>query len=117
MKQESEQLWEAYVNSLNKPEQDLVEEKAKPDFLDADGDGDKKEPMKKALKDKETKKGDDDDSDSDQPMKEEVGVHHDRFGFGIVVSENMNEDGNIGWYDVQFEHGREVVNAVDLKLI
>lgn len=29
--------------------------KAKPDFLDVDGDGDKKEPMKKALKDKEDK--------------------------------------------------------------
>ena len=28
---------------------------AKPDFLDLDGDGDKKEPMKKAIKDKEAK--------------------------------------------------------------
>jgi len=33
-----------------------VEEGAKPDFLDLDGDGDKKEPMKKAAKDKELKK-------------------------------------------------------------
>ncbi len=32
--------------------------KAKPDFLDVDKDGDKKEPMKKALKDKEEKKVD-----------------------------------------------------------
>jgi len=32
------------------------EEKAKPDFLDMDGDGDKKEPMKKAVKDKKKKK-------------------------------------------------------------
>ena len=30
--------------------------KAKPDFLDMDGDGNKKEPMKKAVKDKEAKK-------------------------------------------------------------
>ena len=30
-----------------------VDEAAKPDFLDMDGDGNKKEPMKKALKDKE----------------------------------------------------------------
>ena len=30
----------------------LTEKKAKPDFLDVDKDGDKKEPMKKALKDK-----------------------------------------------------------------
>ena len=32
-----------------------AEESAKPDFLDADKDGDKKEPMKKAFKDKEEK--------------------------------------------------------------
>jgi hypothetical protein len=31
--------------------------KAKPDFLDADKDGDKEEPMKKAMKDKEVKEG------------------------------------------------------------
>ena len=36
-------------------------EKAKPDFLDMDGDGDKEEPMKKAIDDKE--KGDDDETD------------------------------------------------------
>lgn len=34
----------------------LSEKKAKPDYLDMDGDGDKKEPMKKAVKDKESKK-------------------------------------------------------------
>jgi hypothetical protein len=33
----------------------LTEKKAKPDFLDVDKDGDKKEPMKKALKDKGSK--------------------------------------------------------------
>jgi len=35
----------------------LNEKKAKPDFLDMDKDGDKKEPMKKAIKDKKAKKG------------------------------------------------------------
>ena len=34
----------------------LSEKKAKPDYLDFDGDGNKKEPMKKALKDKKKKK-------------------------------------------------------------
>ena len=34
----------------------LEEKKAKPDYIDIDGDGDKKEPMKKAVKDKESKK-------------------------------------------------------------
>ena len=36
-------------------EREQVQEKAKPDFLDMDGDGNKKEPMKKALKDKKKK--------------------------------------------------------------
>ena len=35
-----------------------VKEAAKPDFLDMDGDGDKKEPMKKAIKEKGGKKKD-----------------------------------------------------------
>ncbi len=35
---------------------DVAESKAKPDFLDMDKDGDKKEPMKKAIKDKDAKK-------------------------------------------------------------
>lgn len=34
---------------------DELEEKAKPDYIDIDGDGDKKEPMKKAVKDKKEK--------------------------------------------------------------
>jgi hypothetical protein len=37
-------------------EREDVAEKAKPDFLDMDKDGDKKEPMKKAIKDKKKKK-------------------------------------------------------------
>ena len=37
--------------------------KAKPDYIDIDGDGDKKEPMKKAAKDKEAKKEDVADED------------------------------------------------------
>ena len=37
----------------------LSEKKAKPDFLDMDKDGDKKEPMKKAIADKKSKKGTD----------------------------------------------------------
>ena len=36
--------------------QKSMTEKAKPDFLDMDKDGDKKEPMKKAIKDKDAKK-------------------------------------------------------------
>ena len=57
----------------------MEEAKAKPDFLDMDGDGDKKEPMKKAVKDKEmdeAAKPDyldmDGDGDKKEPMKKAV---------------------------------------------
>jgi CHASE3 domain sensor protein len=39
----------------SKQKDDTVEEAAKPDFLDMDKDGNKKEPMKKAIKDKKVK--------------------------------------------------------------
>lgn len=39
--------------------EEIVKKKNKPDFLDLDGDGDKKEPMKEAVKDK--KKGEKDE--------------------------------------------------------
>ena len=42
----------------------------KPDYLDFDKDGDKKEPMKKALKDKEKKKSEDSDTDTDSLIAE-----------------------------------------------
>ena len=44
------------VAALTEKFTNKVEEEAKPDFLDLDGDGDKEEPMKKAAKDKELKK-------------------------------------------------------------
>ena len=51
---DEEELEEMHCNSKRDDEEEL-EEAAKPDFLDLDGDGDKKEPMKKAAKDKEDK--------------------------------------------------------------
>jgi len=45
----------AGVNSVSKGDESAVSE-AKPDFLDMDKDGDKKEPMKKAIQDKEKDK-------------------------------------------------------------
>jgi hypothetical protein len=50
----------------------LNEKKAKPDFLDADKDGDKKEPMKKAMKDKEEVS----EEKSDKPWKDSSGKEH-----------------------------------------
>lgn len=46
----------------NTPVAGIANEESKPDYIDADGDGDKEEPMKKALKDKEEK--------SDEPTEE-----------------------------------------------
>ena len=42
-------------NAMDQAYKALNEKKAKPDFLDMDKDGDKKESMKKAIKDKEVK--------------------------------------------------------------
>ena len=50
--------------------------KAKPDFLDMDGDGNKKEPMKKAVKDKESKK----DKKVDEQKKETPDEYMKRTG-------------------------------------
>ena len=46
--------YDAFKESYKKAAK-MAETKAKPDFLDMDKDGDKKEPMKKAVKDKEKK--------------------------------------------------------------
>ena len=48
-----------------------MEEAAKPDFLDLDGDGDKEEPMKKAVKDKK-KKEESFDASAEQSREEEA---------------------------------------------
>jgi len=45
----------AEISERGDIEADSLEEKAKPDYIDIDGDGDKKEPMKKAVKDKKKK--------------------------------------------------------------
>ena len=47
----------------------LSEKKAKPDFLDLDGDGDTKEPMKKAAKDAKKKKTNEAEDDRDELTK------------------------------------------------
>jgi len=71
-----------------------VFEENKPDYLDFDKDGDKKESMKKALKDKK-KKGHDCASK----------VKHEEFGIGRCIPEmhDLDENGNVAHYDVEFE--------------
>jgi len=48
---------ESIRKQLDARYKEIKEAKAKPDYIDADNDGDKKEPMKKAFKDKEVKEG------------------------------------------------------------
>lgn len=67
------------IKKLRDKMDQLSEAKAKPDFLDMDKDGDKKEPMKKAIKDKKVKEGAkpdfldmDKDGDKKEPMKKAI---------------------------------------------
>lgn len=48
----------AEISERGDIEEEALDEKAKPDYIDLDGDGDKKEPMKKAAKDKKSKQVD-----------------------------------------------------------
>ena len=54
---------------FKKDDEEETKEAAKPDYIDADGDGDKKEPMKKAFKDKKKKVN---EKATDQRPKDEV---------------------------------------------
>ena len=58
---------------IAKAEKMKESKKAKPDYIDIDGDGDKKEPMKKAVKDKEAKKDKKESIDYKEQLAEQVG--------------------------------------------
>ena len=62
-----------HMDYEQKFEQVQTEAKAKPDFLDMDKDGDKKEPMKKAVKDKEAKKDKKESIDYKEQLAEQLG--------------------------------------------
>jgi len=59
-----------------------LEEQAKPDFLDLDGDGDKKEPMKKAAKDKKK---------SVKEAEMTAGAENTKFKIKVDVSNKQSE--------------------------
>ena len=47
-------------------------------------------------------------------------VHHEKFGSGIpVYAEHAKptDDGYVSWYTVQFQHGTEVINAIDMDIL
>ena len=63
--------WEGPFDDPNDEQEPDMEEAAKPDYIDIDGDGDKEEPMKKAAKDKK-KKDESFDVDAEQSREEEA---------------------------------------------
>ena len=70
-----------------------VKEAAKPDFLDLDGDGDKKEPMKKAAKDKKKDKDYGKFSGTQDEIKKQYKAHkkkHDKIGIGEADDDELN---------------------------
>ena len=89
------------LNTAIAEREELEEKGSKPDYLDFDKDGDKKEPMKKALKDKK-KKG---------PVKEGDGIYHDcaksfkhpKLGECECIpgQHTLLEDGTVTHYDVR----------------
>lgn len=90
------------LNTAIAEREELEEKGSKPDYLDFDKDGDKKEPMKKALKDKK-KKG--------PPVKEGDGIYHDcaksfkhpKLGECKCIpgQHTLLEDGTVTHYDVR----------------
>lgn len=129
-------------NVVHKSGEKKVEEASKPDYIDADGDGDKKESMKKAFKDKEEE--DDEEVEEAMNVKEDdltesekerlkkdaekkkgeehdcaKKVQHEQFGLGECVhgAHGVPINGHVNWYTVVFEHGTEVVDTEDLIIL
>jgi len=67
MEEEEEELDEGHCG--RREDEEGLEEAAKPDFLDLDKDGDKKEPMKQAAKGAKGDSRDDDDKEEDKDDK------------------------------------------------
>ena len=94
-----EEITAKVVAALTEKLSNKVEEEAKPDFLDLDGDGDKEEPMKKAAKEKELKEEEeeleerrkrDTPRDSDRREAEKLKMNEEE-----VVEETVSND---EWY-------------------
>lgn len=122
-----EKLPPALIEAVKK----FLEEKTeKPDFFDVDKDGNKKEPMKKAVQDKKRKH-----PTVSVPTNEATGVapeavdkhncathvYSESYGEGrTLYSQHAepDENGNIAWYDVMFDHGIEKrVMVEDLQIL
>ena len=116
---------EKITNAVPYPELDEeVNEGAKPDFLDLDGDGDKKESMKKASK--EVKEGDDEELQEEGVCEDCGEVHEGGCGHQVPVEDgdmfdSTEEDGDYfddeedGFNQDKFEFGGFGFNESDKK--
>ena len=88
----------------------IREAKAKPDFLDMDDDGDKQEPMKKAVDDKEgaLKEEEDEFNESIQRMREIAGIQETK------KQVDQNSDGKNDFEDIKIAR-MKASGAIDDK--
>ena len=70
----------------------LEEAKAKPDFLDVDKDGDKDEPMKKAIKDKKVDEAEEADTDTEELEEAQSQAQKDAFAKMLASKKGSKDD-------------------------
>jgi len=93
-----EDITKKVVAALTEKLNNNVEEAAKPDFLDIDGDGDKEEPMKKATKEKELKEGEPCGtcgSVEDRAMEAMKAVHDLASAAGVDLQADVSGPGDV----------------------
>ena len=105
-----EEITAKVVAALTEKLTNKVEEEAKPDFLDLDGDGDKEEPMKKAAKEKELKEEEEEEleerkkrdtpRDSDRREAEKLKINEEEEELEEAHEEEVVEEtiSNDEWY-------------------
>lgn len=109
-----EEITKKVVAALTEKLNNNVEEAAKPDFLDIDGDGDKEEPMKKAAKEKELKEEEeeleerkkrDTPRDSDRREADKLKINEDEEDLEENMYQAYDQFGNLIDYDaIQAQH-------------
>ena len=105
---DTQQLWESYISEKKHAEAEV----SKKADLDKDGNINKYEKKRADA----IAKNDDDPKTHACATK----VKHESFGEGTPITARHaqpDDDGNIAWYAVQFEHGTEVIDTVNLDVL
>jgi len=89
----------------------VAEAKAKPDFLDVDKDGDKDEPMKKAIKDKKVDEAEEADTDTEELEEAQSQAQKDAFAKMLASKKGAKKDDEVE----ESEELEEVTVAEDDK--